>query len=108
MAKEAIGLVKDAEARAKALIQDAIQASRKSKQEAEISAEQEYNNIISQAKEEAERIKNKAIKEGESIAEPILKKGIDEGKALNNLTSKDLDSAVNIIIERIVNANGNS
>lgn len=108
MAKEAIGLVKDAEAKAKALIQDAVQASRKSKQEAEVSAEQEYNKIISEAKEEAERIKNKTIKEGETMAEPIVKKGIEEAKALKDLSSKDLDSAVNIIIERIVNANGNS
>jgi len=108
MAKDAIELVKDAEAKAKALLQDAIQSSKKSKQEAEVLAEQEYEKIISQAREEAEKIKNKAKEEGEAAAGPIIEKGFKEAQALRDISSKNLDSAVNIIIERVVNANGYS
>ncbi|MDD2482582.1 MAG: ATPase [Lutispora sp.] len=108
MAKDAIETVKDAEEKAKTLLQDAILTSKNSKQEAETLAEQEYKKILANAKNEAEEIKRLAVQEGESIAKPIIERGIESAKALNDLKDEKLDSAVNIIIERIVNANGNS
>ena len=108
MAKDAIEVVKDAEEKAKALIQSAIQDSKNSEQEAEALAEQEYKRILSDAKAEADKIKRLAVQEGESIAKPIIESGIVGAKALNDLEDEKLDSAVNIIIERIVNADGNS
>lgn len=108
MAKDAIGSVKDAEEKARAILQSAIQDSKNSQQEAEVLAEQEYKRILSDAKAEAEKIKRLAVQEGESIAKPIIERGIEGAKSLKNLKDENLDSAVNIIIERIVNANGNS
>lgn len=108
MARDAIGSVKDAEERAKEMLQNAIQASKDAEHQTEVLAEQEYKRILSDAKAEAEKIRRQAVQEGESIANPIIEKGIEEAKALKELKDENLDSAVNIIIERIVNANGDS
>lgn len=108
MAKDAIETVREAEEKAKALLQDASQTSKDSIHEAELFAEQEYKRILSEAKTQAEEIKRSAVEEGESIAKPILEKGIEEAKELSKLSDEKIDSAINIIIERIVNANGNS
>lgn len=108
MAKEAIEAVKTAEEQAKTILQEVNQRSKDSKREAKLTADQKYQEIIKGARDEGEKLKEKALSEGESISKPIIEKGIQEAKQIVALTDKDLDSAVNIIIERIVNADGNS
>ncbi|NLJ97701.1 MAG: ATPase [Tissierellia bacterium] len=108
MAKEAIQAVKTAEEQAKEILQQANQRSIDSKKEATKIAEEKYQAILKEARDEGEKIKEKALSEGESISEPIIAKGMEEAKKIAAMTDKDLDSAVNIIIERIVNADGNS
>ena len=108
MAKDAIEMVKSAEEKAAALLQEASQRSSNSIHEAEVFAEQEFKSIILEAKAQAEKIKKTAVQEGESIAKPIIEKGIGEAKELSKLSNEKIESAINIIIERIVNANGNS
>lgn len=108
MAKEAIEKVKEAEVQANVIMQEANQNSRDSKKEAEILADEKYKQIIGEAEKEAKQIQEKALQEGEVESKPILEKGLIEAKKLEEITDQDLNSVVNIIIERIVNANGNS
>ncbi len=108
MAKEAIEKVREAEVQANVIMQEANQNSRDSKKEAEILADEKYKQIIREADREAKEIQEKALQEGEIESKPILEKGLIEAKKLEEITDQDLDSVVNIIIERIVNANGNS
>lgn len=108
MAKEAIEKVREAEVQANVIMQEANQNSRDSKKEAEILADEKYKQIIREADREAKEIQEKALQEGEIESKPILEKGLIEAKKLEEITDQDLDSVVNIIIERIVNVNGNS
>jgi len=108
VAKEAIEAVKEAEAQAHAILQEATQASRDLMQTAEALAEDKYRQIMEEAEKEANAIKEQALSEGESIAKPIIEKGMQESQELAKMSNEDLDKTVNIIIERIVNVNGNS
>lgn len=108
MVKEAIKAVKEAEAEANKILQEANETSRNLKREGEALAEEKYRQIMEEAKREAEGIKEKALQEGEAIAKPIMEKGMKESEELAALSNEELDKAVNIIIERIVNINGNS
>lgn len=108
MAKEAIEAVKSAEEKAKTLLQEASQASRDSRREAELLAENKFREILNEAEAKAKEIKENALSEGEALAKPIFQKGSEEVKKFSSLTDQDLESAVNIIIERIVSANGDS
>lgn len=108
MAKEAIISVKEAEEQAREMIEKAVQASKASKAEAIQGGEEEYSRIINEAEESARTIKEKALKEGEAASKPILENGISEASKIIDISDEKIDRAVNIIIERIVNANGNS
>ena len=108
VAKEAIEAVKASEEEARTILQEANQKAKDSKKETELMANQKYQEIIKGAMDECEALKQQALSEGESTSKPIIEKGIQDAKKISGLTDKDLDSAVNIIIERIVNADGNS
>lgn len=108
MAKDAIEAVKAAEEEARAILNEATRVSKSSLLETEQLGEVEYKKIISSAEEQAKEIRNKAVQEGEAIAQPIIEKGNKEAKALYEIDDKALESSINIIVERIVNANGNS
>lgn len=108
MAKDAIEAVREVEEEAKALLQEATFTSKELRQKSESLAEKEYEQILNEADLKAKQLIDIALLEGEAIAKPMIDKGIEEAKALLDMKEKDLDSAVNIIIERIVNANGNN
>ncbi len=108
MAKEAIEAVKEAEAKAQAILQEANQTAKNIRQEAELLAEEKYKSIMEEGEREAKEIREKAIQEGENESKPVLEKGLNEAKKILEITDSDLNTAVNIIIERIVNINGNS
>lgn len=108
MAKDAIEAVREVEEKAKTLLQDAALTSKELRQEAESLADKEYGQILAQAETKAKQLKDTAVLEGEAIAKPIIDKGMEEAKALFEMNDKELEPAVTIIIERIVNANGNS
>ncbi|TJX13181.1 hypothetical protein E9840_10360 [Tissierella creatinini] len=108
MAKDAIEAVREAELKAKEILEEAKITRKNSRIEAEKSAENQFNKVLSEAEAESNSIKDKALSEGELMAKPIIQKGLEEAEAINGLKGVKLESAVNIIIERIVNANGNS
>ncbi len=108
MARDAIEAVREAELKAKSILEEAMVTRKNSRMEAERKSEDEYNKILSEAEAESRSIKDKALEDGESMAKPITEKGLKEAEAIKGLKDVNLESAVNIIIERIVNANGNS
>ncbi len=108
MAKEAIEAVKKAEEEANNFLQSASQASRDLKKEAELLAEEKYKTIMEEADKEAKILRDRALQEGEEISKPVIEKGLEEAEKILAIKDEELKSAVNIIIERIVNVNGNS
>ena len=108
MAKEAIEAIKAAEDKAKETVNDAIQVSKDTFLEAEKKADEEYKHIIDLAKTKAKEIKEKAVTDGEEAAKPIIEEGSIRTKALYQMNQEKLEGAVNIIIERVVNSNGDS
>lgn len=108
MAKEAIEAIRKAEEEANNILQEAIQTSRDSKRETQLLAEEKFKLIIDEANNEAKELREKALLEGENISIPIINKGDEESKKILNMSDAKLESAANIIIERIVNVNGNS
>lgn len=108
MAMDAIQVVKEAEEKAREIIDTTSAAAKKTAEEAVIKAEKEFQDIIENAESKAKLIGLKAIEEGENIAKPILEKGQSEAEALRNMDSLKLERVVDIIIERIVKTDGNS
>ncbi|HSP48196.1 MAG TPA: ATPase [Clostridiaceae bacterium] len=108
MAKEAIEAVKAAEEKAREILLEAGHRSRDSRRDAELTAERLYKEILEKAEREAQLLRENAVKEGESIAGPIIETGKLESQKIASLQDNDLSGAVNLIIERIVNADGNS
>lgn len=108
MAMDAIQVVKEAEEKAREIIDTTSAAAKKAAEEAVIKAEKEFQDIIENAESKAKLIGLKAIEEGENIAKPILEKGQSEAEALRNMDSLKLERVVDIIIERIVKTDGNS
>ncbi len=108
MAKDAIEAIRNAEAEARTLLQNAKDTSIELKNETEVLAEDKFNEILEEAREKAKQLKEASVKEGEALAAPILQEGKKESEALLAMKDEDLEVAVNIIIERIVNTNGNS
>lgn len=108
MGNNAIEAVREAEEKARTLLQDTNNKVVELKKEAEAIAEKEYEKILSDTESKSKDLKETAIEEGKAIAKPIIDKGIKDAKALLAMNNKDLKDAVNIIVERVVNANGNS
>ncbi len=108
MAMDAIQVVKEAEEKAREILDSTTAAAKRAAEEAVKKADEEYHRILTQAESEAEMIKNRAIEEGEAIAKPILEKGQSEAEAIRGIDSVKLDRIVDIIIERIVKTDGNS
>jgi V/A-type H+-transporting ATPase subunit G/H len=108
LALEVINSLKDAENQAEEIVNKA-QADRKEIiKKAEEKAKEEYTRIIAEANSQVVSIMDTAVKEGEQKAAPIKEKGSQEEEAILNLTGVEFDKAVNMVIERIVNTNGNS
>ena len=108
MAMDAIQIVKEAEEKAREILETATAAAKRSAEEAVNKAEEEYQSIISNAESKAKLIGLKAIEEGETIAKPILDKGQSEVESLRGMEASKLEGIVDIIIERIVKTDGNS
>lgn len=108
MAKDAIFAVKEAEKEAQKLLENAKDISKRLKDESITKGEEEFNRILDDGRLKAKEISEDAKMQGDALAKPILEKGKIEAEKLANLDPEKMDMAVNFIIERIVNANGNS
>lgn len=106
MAKEALDRVREAEAEAEKIMGSASEEARKIRLDAEAKAAKRYGEILAQGEKEANNLKEEAKKAGDTLAKPILENGEIHKARIENMEEKDLDGAVDIIIERIVSANG--
>jgi len=107
MAKEALEKVRQAEEKAREITKEASQKARDIRREAEARADERYKEIMNMAANETEVLREKARLEGEQEAKPILENGKVKAEELSALDGKVLEDAVNIILERIVKADGN-
>ena len=107
MAKEALEKVRQAEEKAREITKEASQKSRDIRRDAEARADERYKEIMNMAARETEALREKARLEGEQEAKPILESGKAKAGELSALDDKVLEDAVNIILERIVKADGN-
>ncbi|HCQ89143.1 MULTISPECIES: ATPase [unclassified Clostridium] len=108
MALEAINKVKTAEDQAAQALEKALKESKDIIKNAEREADKQYEARLTEAYKEAEQIKSKFISESEVESEPIMKKGKEEVDHILNVDANKFNSAVKLVIERIVNFNGNS
>lgn len=67
-----------------------------------------YDEAIKNAKKEAEGLKLKYKNEGEAIAMPIFESAERKVSSIKDIGEDKLKSVVDMIVERIVNSNGNS
>lgn len=108
MAIEAIKEIKKVEMQADEMIKKAHEQSKKIISDATIQADERYNSIIEEARNVARGIISNAEDAGRKEAEVILSEGEEQCAEVSNLTGSKIDSAVNLVIERIVKTNGNS
>ncbi len=95
--EEAAGIIKAAEAQGK----DTLKA-------AQAEAAEKYNSTLGEIKMQAKAIVDDAVSTAEREAAAILEKGRGDISDILDLPKDKLNSASKLIIERIVNSNGNS
>ena len=108
MSIEAIKEIKKVELQADEMIKKAHEQSKKIISDATIEADERYNSIIEEAKNVARGIVSNAEEAGRKEAEVILSEGEKQCAEVSSLKGSKIDSAVNLVIERIVKTNGNS
>ena len=108
VATDAILKVKDAELQAKEIIEKANQEISLLKKETKEKVKKFQKDAIETAIKDAEILKIKYKTEGEAIANPIFKKAEQKVLAIKNIREDELESVIDLIVERIVNSNGNS
>lgn len=105
---DAISVVKEAELSADKLIKDAENEVRESAAKAQADLEALLEEKTKEFKNAGQSLIEDAIKRGEEEAAPILAKGREDSEKITNVGKETLENAVKIIVERIVNKNGNS
>ena len=107
LATDAILKVKDAELKAKEILEKAHKDALILKEEKE-KVKKSYDEATKNAKTEAEALKSKYKNEGEAIATPIFESAERKVSSIKDIEESKLKSVVDLIVERIVNSDGNS
>lgn len=102
MAREAIEQVKKAEDEGRKIIEQARNAAKTTVQDGEVYSKERYRQIISDSKIEAENLMEKSKREAQGKAEPLIQKGKEQADSIRNFENSKIETAVNIVIERIV------
>jgi len=108
LALEAISKIQEAEATAKDIIDKAVIASKEILSNAQDKAVKEYDHIITNASIEAKKMKDNALIQGKENSQPTILKGDADVEAIMNIPKEKIESAVSLVIGRIVKFNGNS
>ncbi|MCY7007811.1 hypothetical protein OCK72_03970 [Fusobacterium simiae] len=108
MATDAILKVKDAELKAKEILEKAHKDALILKEEVKEKVKKSYDEAIKNAKKEAEELKLKYKNDGEAIATPIFENAEKKVSSIREIEESKLKSVVDLIVERIVNSNGDS
>ena len=108
LATDAILKVKDAELKAKEILENTHKEVLILKEEAKEKVKKFYDESITNARKEAEELKLKYKNEGEAIAMPIFESAERKVSSIKGIEEGKLKSVVDLIVERIVNSNGDS
>ncbi|MDC7955374.1 hypothetical protein PKF05_05990 [Fusobacterium simiae] len=108
MATDAILKVKDAELKAKEILEKAHKDALILKEEVKEKVKKSYDEAIKNAKKEAGELKLKYKNDGEAIATPIFENAEKKVSSIREIEESKLKSVVDLIVERIVNSNGDS
>ena len=108
LATDAILKVKDAELKAKEILEKAYKDVSILKEEVKEKVKKSYEEAIKNAEKEAEELKLKYKNEGEAIATPVFESAERKVSSIKDIEESKLKSVVDLIVERIVNSNGNS
>lgn len=108
MALEIIIEVKKAEDEANSIISTAQIKSKEIVTKAYQEADKEYRRIVDEAKVKAQSIMDEAIALGNKEAKSIINKGDEEVYKFSSLPKENINNAIKLVVERIVNINGNS
>ena len=108
MALEAINKIQEAEVAAKNIIDRAVIESKEILSAAQNKAAYEYEQIIEEASKKSKEMKENAQNEGIENSKPVLLQGDADVNSILNTSEEKIDSAVNLVIGRIVKFNGNS
>lgn len=108
MTTDAINRVKEAELKAKSLVDAAKLEATNLKKTSGKECTEISDKVISEANKKADEIKFGLINEGEMLAKPVIEKAKREVEHIKSVDDKKLESVVNSIVERIVSVNGNS
>lgn len=107
MAKEAIRKIKETEDHAAEILKDASEEARARLRGAEDRAALKEREVLEEARLARERILETAKRTAEVESRPIVEAGEKELAAIQNPDPKKVEAAVQFVIERIVNVNGN-
>ena len=102
MAIKAISELKEAENKAKALLDDAKKSAAEILKSGNLQVQKERDRIVEDAKAEAKMLAEKAKEKGEEEAKPIREKGDTETSKILNLSPAVKEKAVEFLKERIL------
>ncbi|WP_415875869.1 ATPase [Clostridium sp.] len=108
LALEAIKKIRDTEEKAMEIIKKAQNDSNQIIKDSDVKAASEYKRILNEAKNEAKKILDDAAANAEKEAIPIIESGKTSAENIKDISKEKLEMAVNLVVERIVNINGNS
>lgn len=108
MTTDAIKRVKDAELKAKSIVDSAKERAFALKKETEKKCEDVFEEVLKNARKKADDLKFGSRNEGEMLSKPIIEKAEKEVALVKSVDKVKLESVVNSIVERIVSMNGNS
>ena len=107
MAAEAVLKVRDAERQNKTIIEHANEQARQITAEAERAAQEMRKNAVRDARTAGRDLVEAAATRAEQESAELLRHGEAERERLSSPEAAKLEEAINFVIERIVNANGN-
>ena len=108
MALKAINEIKKVEEQAEEMIKQDHHQSKEIISKATLQADEEYKKIVDEGKKKAFEIINDAVLSGEKEAAILLKDGVKKCENIYNLSDDKIDKAIKLVIERVVNTDGNS
>lgn len=107
MAAEAIYEVKKAEEKGSEILRSANEKAREIIKKAEVDATRKQREILNEAIQQKQKLLNEAVQRAEEDCIPLTLQSEQEKAAILNPDKQKFEKAVQIVIERIVNDNGN-
>jgi V/A-type H+-transporting ATPase subunit G/H len=108
LAIQALNEIKSAEEKANEIVKKAVSEKTQIIKNAEVKALEQYKTLLNEKRAVANEIIVTAVEKAKENSKPILERGESEKNAILNVPEEKIQGAVNLVMERIVNINGNS